>query len=92
MDRILKHYCVMSRKTKYLNLVPKMPYLGIFGLEFENSIDTFEMSKIIFFQLQSLVKKTKMPKFGTKNTLFRYFGARTLKIIIIFEITTLKFV
>ena len=69
-----------------------MPYLGIFGMEFENSIDTFEMSKLIFFQLQSLAKKTKMPKFGTENTLFRYFGARTLKIIIMFEITTLKFV
>ena len=92
MDRILKNYCVISRKTKYLNLVPKLPYLGIFGLEFENNIDIFEMSKLILFQLQSLAKKTKMPKFGTKNTLFGYFWARILKIIIIFEITTLKFV
>ena len=33
-----------------------------------------------------------MPKFGTKNALFGYFWARILKNIVIFEISTLKFV
>ena len=37
-------------------------------------------------------RKTKMPKFGTKNALFGYFWARILKNIVIFEISTLKFV
>ena len=34
----------------------------------------------------------KMPKFGTKNALFGYFGAGILKkTIVIFEISTLEF-
>ena len=33
-----------------------------------------------------------MPKFGTKNSLFGYLWVRVLKAIVIFEITTLKFV
>ena len=39
-----------------------MPYLSISGLEFENNIVTFKISKEI-----------KIPKFGTKNALFGYF-------------------
>ena len=37
-------------------------------------------------------KKTKMPKFGTKNALFVCFLAGILKTIVIFEISTLEFV
>ena len=37
-------------------------------------------------------RKTKMPKFGTKNALFGYFWARILKSFVIYEISTLKFV
>ena len=33
----------------------------------------------------------KIPKFGTKNALFGYFGARILKTFVIFEISTVKF-
>ena len=37
-------------KIKILKLAPKMPYLGIFGLEFENNIVMFEISTLEFFQ------------------------------------------
>ena len=38
-------------------------------------------------------KKTRIPKFGTKNAFFGYFWARILKkAIVIFEINTHKFV
>ena len=35
-------------KQKWLNLEPKMPYLGIFGLEFEKAIVIFEISTLEF--------------------------------------------
>ena len=49
-----------------------MPYLDIFGLEFENIIAMFEISVLEFVWLQSLVQK-KILKFGTENALFGYF-------------------
>ena len=52
----------------------KMPYLRIFGLEFEKNTVTFEIS-IIKIELQNFWKKTKMPKFGIINALFEYFLA-----------------
>ena len=42
--------------------------------------------------MQNFAKKTKIPRFGTKNVLFGYFWARILKTTVIFEISTLKFV
>ena len=56
-----------------------MPDSGILGLEFENYILIFEISTLKFVYLQNFVKKMKMSKFGTKNVLFGYFWARTLK-------------
>ena len=47
-----------------------MPDLGIFELEFENILVTFEVSVLKFVLLQSLVQKRKILKFGTKNALF----------------------
>ena len=44
-----------------------MPYLGIFGLEFENNTVIFETNKFEFIYLQ------KRSKFGTKNALFGYY-------------------
>ena len=35
-----------SKKVEYLNLAPKTPDLGIFGLEFENNIIIFEISTL----------------------------------------------
>ena len=43
-------------------------------------------------QWKNFVKKTKMSKFGTKNTLFGYFLGGFLETIVIFEISTLQFV
>ena len=55
-----------------------MPYLGIFGLEFENDFVIFEIipssSSVAKFR-----EKTRMPKFGIKNALFGHFLARILK-------------
>ena len=53
-------------KTKCLNLEPKMPDFGSFGLEFEN-----QHPRICL--LAKFCGKTKMPKFGTKNAIFGYF-------------------
>ena len=50
-----------------------MPYLDTFGPEFENNIAIFEINTLEFVLLQNFVKNEKMPKFGTKNSLFRYF-------------------
>ena len=49
-----------------------MPYLDNFGLEFENTIITFEISALEF---QNFGAKMKILKFGTKNALFEYFWA-----------------
>ena len=68
--RIFKNYChiwnwhprtyllakISGKKQKCLNLGPKMPYLGIFGLVFENNIVISEISSLKFV--------SKMPKFG----------------------------
>ena len=37
-----------TKKQKCLNLGPKMPDLGIFGLEFENNFAIFEISQLKF--------------------------------------------
>ena len=37
-----------AKKQKCLNLGPKMPYLGIFGLEFQKTIVIFEISTLEF--------------------------------------------
>ena len=44
------------KKQKCLNLGPKMPYLGIFGLKFERK-KKIEISILEFVLLQSLVQK-----------------------------------
>ena len=40
----------------------------------------------------NFVKKAKMAKFRTKNTLFGYLGIEFSKAIVIFRMTTLEFV
>ena len=45
------------RKHKYVSFGPKMPYLGIFGQQFSETIDIFEISTLIFVKLQNLVSK-----------------------------------
>ena len=60
-------------------LAPKMPYLGIFRLEFsENYCHIWNQHPQIYV-FAKFCEKTKMPKFGTKNDLFGYFWASSLE-------------
>ena len=68
-----------------------MPYLGTFGLEFENTIVIFEMCTLEFVQVKNFAKKTKMPKFGTKMPYLGTFGLEFEKAIVISDISTLEF-
>ena len=43
-----------------------MPYLGVFGLEFENNIVMFEISTLEFVLLQNFDKKLKCLNLGPK--------------------------
>ena len=59
------------KKRKWLNLEPKMPDLGIFGLKFGNNVVILEISTLKLVSLQNFVKKQKclnlvpkMPDFG----------------------------
>ena len=81
--RTLKKHCQMwnlkfvyfqnfMKKQKCLNLEPKMPDLCTFGLEFENKHPWICL-------IAKFRDKTKMPKFGTENTLFGYFWAGILE-------------
>ena len=69
-DRILKSYCHISNhhpqicqfakfreKIKMPNLGPKVPYFGIFRLEFLKTIIIFEISTLKFVNLQNFAKK-----------------------------------
>ena len=56
-----------------------MPYLGILGHNFEKRMSHFEIRALEFILLQTLVQKQKILKFGTKNALFGYFWAKSLK-------------
>ena len=48
--------CKLSCKDKkYLNLEPKMSYLGIFGMKIENTVVLLEISALEFAYLQTLV-------------------------------------
>ena len=40
----VSNWKILQQKQKCLNLGPKMPYLGIFELEFEKTIVIFEIS------------------------------------------------
>ena len=65
------------QKSIYLNLAQKLLYLGIFGLEFEN-FDIWNQPPRIFLK-PKFRAKMKIPKFRTKNVLFRYFWAEISK-------------
>ena len=75
-------YCkVLFKHKKSLNLSPRIPDLGILGLEFENNIVIFEFVKFesricLFAKFRT---RMKMPKFEAINALFGYFWAGILK-------------
>ena len=52
------------KKQKCLNLGPKIPFLGIFGLEFENNIVIFEISTLEIVKYESL---TNTVNFGIES-------------------------
>ena len=62
-----------EKKQKCLNLGPKIPHFGIFGLEFEGD----QHPQICL--IAKLCEKMKMPKFGTKNALFGHFWGLNFK-------------
>ena len=83
----------MTKKQKCVNLGPKMPYFSIFALEFEKK----EYSHIwnqrpLFWLVVKSSAKIKILKFATENS---WFGISELEFennIVIYEISTLKFV
>ena len=74
------------------NLGPKMPYLGVFGLEFQKNYCHIEISTLKFVYLQNFTKKQKCLNSGPKMPDLGIFGLKFESNILIFEISTLKFV
>ena len=76
--------------------------LGNFGLKLENNIVIFEISTLKFFYLQILVEKQKClnlgPKlpylgvFQQKCLIWVFIGKNFKNTVVMFEISTLKFV
>ena len=64
-------------------------YIFKFGT---NNIDIFEINNLEFFKLQNFLKKWKSPNLGPKVPDLGIFVLEFSKTIIIFEISTLKFV
>ena len=60
---------------KFLNLEPKMPYLGILGCDFEKPLSYLKSAPSNLPCCKVSWKKNKNLKFGTKNARFLYFGA-----------------
>ena len=59
-------------KGKKKNLISKLPYLGILGLEFEKNFCHIWNQHPRLCQTAKFHVKQKILKFGTKNTLFAY--------------------
>ena len=73
------------QKLEFLNLEPKMLYLGVLGSHFEKPLSYLKsaLSKLPYCkvwcfvhcirQIAKFCEKIKMPKFGIKSALFGYF-------------------
>ena len=46
-----------KKQQKCLNLGPKIPYLGIFGLKVSEDIAIFEISTLEFVEVQNFTRK-----------------------------------
>ena len=90
--RILKNYCQVCNQhfricliakfceeTKMQNLGPKMPYLVVFGLEFQKKLLSYWNPHPQICLFAKFHEKTKMPKFWTKNAWFGYFWTEIWK-------------
>ena len=82
----------MQKKT-FLNVGPKLFYLGIFGLKLEKPtvLWIFYISTLKFFRTK-FCPKLKVLKFGTRIVLIGYFGLEFQKTDVEFEINILEFV
>ena len=78
------------RMKKCLNLGPKIPDLGIFALEFENNIVTFEISTLKFVYLRNFTEK-KYLNSGPKMPDLGMFGLEFNNNIVMLEIHALDF-
>ena len=58
---------VSSKKKKYLNLGPKIPYLGIFGLQVNKKYYQIFNQHTRICETIKVSSKTKKNKFATKN-------------------------
>ena len=81
------------QEKSFLNVGPKLFYLGIFGLELEKAtvLWFFYISTLKFFQ-EKFCSKRKILKFGTKVVLIGYCGLEFKKTNVKFEISILQFV
>ena len=59
------------KKQKYLNLGSKLPYLGIFGQQFQKTTVMFEISALEFVKNESL---THTMNFGVGSTFSKGLG------------------
>ena len=78
----------MWKTQKYLNLGPKMPYLGILGKNFKKTIFRFEISTLKFVYLQNFTEKQKCLNSGPKMPDLGIFLVEFENNIVIFEIST----
>ena len=85
--------CNISCKKTFLNVGPKLFYLGIFGLELRKAtlLWIFYISTPEFFQTK-FFPKIKILKLRTKIVLIGYFGLEFQETKVEFEISILEFV
>ena len=70
----------MGPKTTYLGNFEQKCLIWVFLSKISRkAIVIFEIGTVKFVYLQNFTKKTKIPKFVTKNALFGYFCARVFK-------------
>ena len=93
MGYILKNYCHIwnqhtwicwicqnakfLRKKTFVNLGPRIPYLGIFRLKFQKNIIIIGFGILEFFEIQKFVQAKKFT-FRTKNTLCEVYLSYTI--------------
>ena len=82
-----------KKKKTFLNVGPKLFYLGTFGLELEKAtvLWFFYISTLKFFQTK-FCSKIKILRFGTTIVLIGYFRLKFQKTNVEFEISILEFV
>ena len=81
------------KKSKYLNLGPKMPHLCIFGLEFGKKLLLYlKSAHSNLSNCKNFVKESKCLNLGPKIPYFGIFGLEIESNIAIFETSNLKFV